>query len=88
MNAPAIQTPTDEDWKCYDAYMADGAQAAAKRLGIPREELIERMMRASTWLRVSGWREAFMDAIRIGKSLADARDDADQRAAFNMRTER
>lgn len=84
-----IPTPTDQDWEAFDTYRAcgDSASEAARRLGIPREEVVERMMRASTWLRVSGWREAFEEALKIGMGLSDARERADQVAAYNMRAE-
>lgn len=83
-------TPDDADWQAYEAYREHGDSAvdAAKALGITRDELVRRMMRASTWLRVSGWLDYFHDCLRAGFSLADARDMADQLAAYNMRAER
>ncbi len=44
----------------------------------------DRVMR---WLRLSGWREAFAEAMRRGDSLDDARDYADRKAAQTMREE-
>lgn len=86
-----IRTPDDADWAVYEAfdiYAADPITLASERLGIPRGVALERLERVRMWLRVSGWTEAYHEAIQAGFSLADARDMADQRAAFNMRTER
>lgn len=85
-----IPIPTEQDWEAYDTYRAthDSASEAAKRLRISKNLLIERMLRASTWLRVSGWTDAFNEAVQWGFSIADARDHADQKATYNMRAEK
>lgn len=82
-----ILRPSEADWAHYDAYHLHGRSAtkAAAALDCGKDELVRGMRRVDDFLRVSGWREAFADAIKAGFSQADSRDMADQKSEFRIR---
>ena len=78
--------PSARDHEMSTAYLEHGRSAtkAALALGCKKHEVIQAMMRVHDYLRLSGWADHFADAIKAGFGWADARDMADQKAAYQI----